>query len=257
MIAIANSPPKKSKRPLGVILHRGESPWTGAAYVVIAILGRPSKNEKTGAMIQTYILLADEKPTQALKTGADKGICGNCPMASFHGCYVNVGNAPLGIYKAFRNGRYVDYSPMAHDQYFDGRMIRWGAYGEPVLLPIETMAHLAALSSGWTGYTHQWRDPQFQGYRQFLMASVHGRQYIHATKTGWRWFHSSLSSERIPGAIVCPASAEMGKRLTCEECAICNGNNRAIGAAPRVSVQILTHGGFGAMHAAKKNPELN
>jgi hypothetical protein len=256
MIAQAKKPPK-SKRPLGVILHRGNSPWTGAPYVVIAILGRPSKNEKTGAMIQTYIILADDKPTESLKTGADKGICGNCPLSSGAGCYVNVGQGPRAVWEAFRAGRYVDYSPLAHDQYFDGKMIRFGTYGDPVLIPIEIVAHLSALSSGWTGYTHQWRNPAYAPYRQFLMASVHGKQHIHATKAGWRWFHTSLSAAPIPGAIVCPASAEKGYRLTCETCGICNGNSRPIGAAPRVSVQILTHGGFGAMHQARQNPELN
>lgn len=254
MIAIAK--PRKNKRPLGVILHRGVSPWTGAPFVVIAILGRKSKNEKTGAMIQTYIILADDKPTDALKTGADRGICGGCGLSGGRGCYVNVGQGPRAVWEAFRNGRYDDYDAADHDKYFAARMIRWGTYGDPVLIPVEIIAHLSALSDGWTGYTHQWRDPQFQAYRRFLMASVHGRQYIHATKTGWRWFHTSLSADPIPGAFVCPASAERGYRLTCEECGACDGADRPIGAIQRASVQILTHGGFGAMHAAKNNPSL-
>ena len=39
-----------------------------------------SGNKKTGKMVQTYILLVDEKPTDAITSGGDESICGMCPL---------------------------------------------------------------------------------------------------------------------------------------------------------------------------------
>lgn len=267
---------KNASRPLGIILHRGESTLSRGRFVVIAVLG-DSANEKTGAMIQVYIL-ADEgsKPTETIRDGSDAIVCGDCPMrgilakyrredvpadlegegGKLRACYVNAGQGPRIVFETYRRGGYVEYSAADHDQFFADRMIRWGSYGEPVLIPLSIVSHLSAIAAGWTGYTHQWQRPEFQGYRPFFMASVHGEQHAAALAMGWRFFHSSNSAEPIPGTIVCPASAEAGKRLTCSECGICNGNDRDQFAAPAVSVRLLVHGGFGVMAAARHLPVL-
>lgn len=267
---------KKASRPLGIILHRGESTLSRGRFVVVAVLGN-SANEKTGAMIQVYIL-ADEgsKPTETIRDGSDAIVCGDCPMrgilakyrredvpadlegegGKLRACYVNAGQGPRIVFETYRRGGYVEYNASEHDQFFAGRMIRWGSYGEPVLIPLPIVSHLSEIASGWTGYTHQWHRPEFQGYRPFFMASVHADQYNAARLLGWRFFHSSNSAEPIPGTIVCPASAEAGKRLTCSECGICNGNDRDQFAAPAVSVRLLVHGGFGVMAAARHLPVL-
>ena len=39
-----------------------------------------STNSKTGSMIQTFILRQDMKPIEAVNTGADVAICGDCPF---------------------------------------------------------------------------------------------------------------------------------------------------------------------------------
>ena len=65
----------------GVVLYRGPSRLDGAPIVVVATgLQRPSENEKTGPMVQTWILRSDEHPVSAVHSGADASICGDCPL---------------------------------------------------------------------------------------------------------------------------------------------------------------------------------
>jgi hypothetical protein len=253
---------KAPHRPLGVVLHRGVSAFTGEAYVVIAVLGR-SSNSKTGDMIQVYIL-ADTaaKPTETLKTGQDETVCGDCPLRGLMGkartCYVNLGQGPRTVHDAYNRGRYPDYVAADHDRYFRGRKIRWGAYGEPVLIPLAIVAHLSAIASGWTGYTHQHRRPEFQVYRAYFMASVHSvAEGDDANGRGWRYFRACNDGQPAPGEIVCPASDAGGWRRDCTTCNACKGaGDRQPGDRLPVSVVIATHGGFGTMHAAKNNATL-
>ena len=96
-------------KPLGVILHRGQSAFDGSPYVVIMPLGKPSKNGKTGKMLQTYILRSHVHPVMAVRNAGDAAICGDCPMRGlvsfpkrqtgkrFRACYVNVGQGPTMV----------------------------------------------------------------------------------------------------------------------------------------------------------------
>lgn len=254
---------KAAHRPLGVILHKGFSPFTGEAYVVIATLSR-SSNSKTGDMVQVYIL-ADTlaKPTETLKTGDDETVCGDCPLRGLMGkartCYVNLGQGPRAVHDAYHRGRYVAYDAAAHDRFFRGRRIRWGAYGEPVLVPIALVAHLSGIADGWTGYTHQHRRPEFQGFRAYFMASVHTvAEGQDANSRGWRYFRACNDGARAEGEIVCPASDAGGWRADCTTCKACRGaGDREVGSRLPVSVVIATHGGFGTMHAARTNAVLS
>jgi hypothetical protein len=264
MIAVAAF--RKKDRPLGVILHRGRSPFANREYVVIAVLGE-SSNDKTGEMIQTYIIVDGVSPNEAVQSGEDEAICGGCVMRRFvmddgrvvRGCYVNVGQGPREVYEAYMRGRYVDYNATEHDRYFRGRMIRWGTYGEPVLIPLPIVAWLCSIASGWTGYTHQFFVPEFAAYKRYFMASVHEkvgtRSAEHAHHLGWRTFRSSsVETSPVRGEVVCPASAEAGKRLTCSQCGICDGSRRD--GDQRVSVVIATHGGLGVMYSIPHIPGI-
>jgi hypothetical protein len=83
---------------------------------------------------------------------------------------------------------------------------------------------VANVSAGWTGYTHQWRSCN-EEYRRYLMASCEtALQREQAVSMGWRTFRARLAHEPLEkGEFSCPASAEEGRRLTCEECGACDG----------------------------------
>jgi len=262
----------RTARPLGVILHRGKSSFDGSPYVVIMPLGK-SSNKKTGGMLQTYIIRSHVHPVAAVQTGGDVAICNDCPMRglvatkkrrgkgkNFRACYVNVWQGPSMVYGAFRRNRYVDYNPVEHDRFIRGRPIRFGTYGEPVLLPLELMEHLASISDGWTGYTHQWANVQFAGYRRFLMASVHGItgpwSREHAKSLGWRTFRTMRDGEPDAGERLCPASKEAGHRLSCDVCNLCDGEGRRKIGLQCVDIYIPGHGGKAVMTAVRSLPIL-
>ena len=233
----------------GYILHETEE------YVVIATgFRRKSSNPKTGDMIQVWILPRKVNPVRAVKTGQDRVVCLDCGLRGVKGkkrkCYVRVANAPLGVWKAYQRGMYPKLDPADFGSVFERRTtrrkVRFGAYGEPVLIPVEIVAELARVSDGWTGYTHQWKKPEYAAYRQYLMASVDTPQEHSAAKlAGWRTFR--VRTEEMPlltNEIMCPASDEAGKRTTCEKCKLCSGS------APndaRKDIVIIVHGsGSGA-----------
>ena len=65
--------------PNGYIFYEGPSAIDGAPIVVIATgFASATGNRKTGDMVQTYIIRQDVKPTDALRTGQDASICGDC-----------------------------------------------------------------------------------------------------------------------------------------------------------------------------------
>ena len=69
----------KAPLPNGAIIYRGPSLLDGAPIVAIVIgLATDSANVKTGAMLQSYILRDDMHPLDAIASGADYSICGDC-----------------------------------------------------------------------------------------------------------------------------------------------------------------------------------
>ena len=60
----------------GFVFFDGASLIDGAPIVGIAVLS--SVNRKTGNMVQTYILRADQAPLDAIRAGDDESICGDC-----------------------------------------------------------------------------------------------------------------------------------------------------------------------------------
>jgi len=93
-------------KALGYIAYEGPSLIDGKPIVVIINKLDGSDNAKTGAIVQSFIIRSDVAPTDALKTGADVSICGQCPhrpiLARDNGqapCYVNVGRSVRSVYK--------------------------------------------------------------------------------------------------------------------------------------------------------------
>lgn len=213
----------------GVVLYSGPSLLNGKPIIVIATgLRTRSKNGKTGEFIQTYILSAEkDRPTDALDSGKDESVCGDCINRKVDGwgtCYVNVGQGPNAIYAAWKRGVYPEFKD-EHLEMFKDRILRLGAYGDPNACPIEIWEKICGVASGWTGYTHQWRRPEAQPYKKFVMASVETEKGMRRAKSmGWKTFRvRNVDEPVLPGEFVCPASEEAGKKKTCEQCLACHG----------------------------------
>ncbi|MEG1912973.1 MAG: hypothetical protein RR091_10835 [Cloacibacillus sp.] len=113
-------------------------------------------------MTQLWIMSADAAPNEALKTGADIAVCGACPLRG-KTCYVEIGKAPRSVWLAGNSGKYRTLANAKEAQrlLIGLKPMRLGAYGDPAALPEAVIKELADLSHGnYTGYTHQWRDPE-------------------------------------------------------------------------------------------------
>jgi len=177
-------------KPKGFILQRGTSPIDGNPFVVIMTMS--TTNRKTGDMIQVWILRDDVNPVAAVATGEDISVCGDCPHRKqpdgTRSCYVNVGQAPNSIWKAYKRGSYGKLSDLTPEM-LQGRKIRWGAYGDPALISPTLFTTINEHSVGHTAYTHQWRAPFAQWARGAMQASCDGLQdYLEASAHGWKTF---------------------------------------------------------------------
>lgn len=251
------------KKPNGLVLFEGPSLLDGAPIVVIATgLASGSTNRKTGDMVQTYILRADVSPIDALKTGADVSICGNCPARGtpkpggrLEGrvCYVNVGQGPLSVWRAYKRGVYPAAAAANVTAAGSKRVVRLGTYGDPAAAPVTIWQELISEAVAHTGYTHQWRTaPQL---RSLCMASADSvADATEAQALGWRTFRVRMPTDakRQAAEVVCPASAEAGKALTCTQCRACGGAAKG----RRGSIVINAHGGFAVMANVRKLAQL-
>ena len=61
---------------LGYIAYEGPSIIDGKPIVVIVNKIDGSKNAKTGAIVQSFIIRSHVNPVNALQTGADVSVCG-------------------------------------------------------------------------------------------------------------------------------------------------------------------------------------
>ena len=210
----------------------------------------PSDNRKTGDMIQIWILCKAEDPVTAIRTGLDRIICGNCRHRGHEEngvfgvertCYVNQGQAPLQIWNSWRAG---NYPPLRSLEGFVGRKVRFGAYGDPVHIPLPLALAIAGVSSGWTGYTHQWRKPSLQGWKQILMASVDTTaELVIARSLGWSTFRVTSDSNHEATETLCASDRDGTPCADCLACAGVRGGLR--------SIHIPVHG-KGAVHFMKE-----
>ena len=210
----------------GFILHEDSQ------RVIIATgFAHASDNRKTGDMIQIWILCKSVDPVEAIKQGLDRLICGNCRhrgdgTGGSRSCYVNVGQAPLGIWKAWKAGKYPTLQYM---DVFSGRKVRFGAYGDPVHLPLPLALAIAGVASGHTGYTHQWRKPSLQGWKQILMASVDTvAELVIARSMGWSTFRVTPDSNHEATESLCASDRDGTPCVDCLACAGVRGGLRSI-----------------------------
>jgi hypothetical protein len=227
------------KAPSGFILYEGPSRFDGSPIVVVATgFADRSRNEKTGDVIQTWIIRSDVSPMEALAANSDTAICSDCPLRGEHGhdrgCYVNVGRAPQAVFRGLKRGVYIRYHRRKHTRWFRGRKLRIGSYGDPCAVPANTWTPLLPLVDSYVGYTHQWSwNPQ---YRHFVMASCESEAgYFAAVADGWRVFRARLEDQPLlDGECVCRNEAS---GLQCADCGGCCGESN------RPNFAIIVHGG--------------
>lgn len=207
-----------------MILYEGPSLINGKPIVAIATgMVTPSTNRKTGPMIQTWILSQSEAPHKAVKSGEDESVCGDCP-ARGKWCYVTTFQGPRSIWETWKRGGYPPLDLTA----FAGKPVRLGAYGDPAAVPFHIWDSIGFQASMVTGYTHAWRycDPMLKHY---CMASADSyKDAVEARDRGWRTFRVTQSpgDKSLSREVICPASDEAGKKLTCIECGACNGTSQ-------------------------------
>ena len=194
-----------------------EGPGYGSSPACAAVSGldRGSDNAKTGRMAQLWILPVRDRKDRAAVCPAV------CPFRS-GGCYVDP-RAVTGVWKTLPKLPRVDVAELRIGALDEG--IRFGAVGDPSILPLDLLTSLASRFGVWTGYSHDWRNIA-PAYASFLMASVEDESSARqAWALGYRTFRAVLPGARLlPGEILCPAAA--GRQVTCSRCKLCNGNGR-------------------------------
>lgn len=229
-------------------VYDGPSLIDGKRIIVLLTgLATASANIKTGNMLQTWIMRYDVAPHDAVKTGDDSSVCGNCCLRpllhklkplSDKPCYVLTFQAPRSTWVANRDLEVTDFETV--QLLIAGRKVRRGSYGDPNAVPV---AVWAMLDNGErpTGYTHQWKTGA--NLSAYVMASVHSATERTAAKAkGYRTFRISADVQDVQdGEILCPASKEAGQRTTCAKCGLCNGSTGI--DDKRKDVVIVAHGG--------------
>jgi hypothetical protein len=138
----------------GFVFYDGPSALDGAPIIGIAVL--KSRNAKTGDMIQTFILRADESPLSAIDT-----------------CYVDVAKSVQSVYAAWVRGTYPLLSPAQGARMLTGRAVRLGAYGDPASIPARHWR--ALLKRSWVVLLMQ----GLRGLEASVAIIVHGRMARH------------------------------------------------------------------------------
>lgn len=238
----------------GLIIYRGPSLLTGAPIVAVVIVR--SENEKTGSAAQSYILADNgERPTDAMRSGADAAICGDCRHRFLNArtCYVVVRQGATKVWMALQAGVYPDFTGCVDvvSEVLHGRMLRLGTYGDPAAVPAAVWRGLLPANGAWIGYTHAWRQALAAPLRDICMASVDSpAEYALARSMGWRTFRVRAPGEApLPREAVCPASEEAGHKLTCDQCGYCDGAGRG----RRGGATLLLHGNHREHREARFN----
>jgi hypothetical protein len=228
----------------------GPSLFTGDPVVVLATArDRVGGNQKTGPVVQFWILPRDLHPVDASRGGADGAICGACPQrwSLGGGCYVNIHRAPASAWQSWKVGR--------DDHRRDGLVelalrawpLRFGAYGDPMAVPASVWTDLLARNElarrgerAHMAYTHGWRLPRAAAYRDFCMASCDTPSDAETARAkGWRFFLTRPASSWLAPPDRTVECLDDARGMQCVECKICDGAGRG---EQRASVWITVHG---------------
>ena len=251
--------PMASKAPTSFVVYRGQSAIDG--HEIVAILtgadGR-SENSKVGPSAQVWIMRADLEPHTAVKLGADRSVCGDCPLrpslfqarkaegrilAGEQPCYVNL-RSPVTVWRAHAR-KAVDLAGAMLAVKASGAVVRLGAYGDPAALPEAVVEAIASAASATLGYTHQWREAHASWAARFAMASVDSpAEQLEASALGWRTFRVAFGPDLAGGDLGLYAGeiecVNTSRGVTCADCGLCDGLAYGQGDT-RKSIVIAAH----------------
>ena len=205
-----------------------------------------TSNTKTGQLIQNYFIPFEWIESKE-KIGflSDSKVCFDCDhgQSKKKTCYVRKGQSAMGLASKVRSMRKIGLenipefsSEIEADllKAIDGKGIRFGSYGEPILLGENLIAKITKKAKFWTGYTHQWHKNNWA--KDYFMASVESAIISDvAQKSGFRTFFVGQPNDP-KNYVTCPASKEAGNKATCEQCKLCMGTS-----SKAKSVTILPH----------------
>jgi hypothetical protein len=206
----------------GIILWRGPSAIDNSPLVVVATkFNAASKNDKTGEMVQTYILpdphaagivvngSTPAKINDWLRATGAVSICGDCPHAWKYSakaqgyekgaCYVREYQSPAAVLGAIARGSYpeagVDFPAEWVPMLAAGLAVRLGSYGDPAAAEPQPLIDLVSRAKTRTGYTHMWKSKyplaqaNAEALRPYVMASCDSMDdYAEATRLRYRAF---------------------------------------------------------------------
>lgn len=209
--------------------------------IVHVLKTKPSENSKLGFgyIVHTYHWSIDQVSSGKFTNDAHN--CMDCPYSynqnagKSGGCYTHGGLQGQGLrsmlkrlHRLYGEGKIEKLDKQKLEEFISLSsaaspvLTRLGVYGEPITLPLNTMGKLVRISKAHTGYTHQWNKDAAKPYSKYLMASTHSVfETLIAESYGFRAFVSAKSKEKAMP--VCPASKEMGYKLTCVQCKACDG----------------------------------
>ena len=216
----------------GIVIHETEN-----TVSILTGFKNPSSNDKTGQMLQQTNLYKHEKPVLAARNGNDETVCGTCPHRWFsesedadQKCYVNLGQSSTSIWNAWRRG---SYAPITDKSVYQDAVkvseskIRWGSYGNPSIIDLDTIQEWNDVTDGHTGYIHNWREAnEYAGVFQASVDSVD--EYNEAKDLGFNTFRIDGTTDGRPmkGETLCINTAKPS--IKCIDCMLCDGKSRDI-----------------------------
>jgi hypothetical protein len=208
--------------------------WQGPSTIdgkdimaVVSCEKRPSKNVKTGDMVQVSFFSTAEKPVVAAhETGDDESVCGSCLLrpsiwteeVSDEPCYVGLHwkssqwNAAMALKEDLE----------AAQEAMTMKPVRFGEYGNMSSIPREVAEALFGQTRKWTLYEHEWRKESNQWLQRYAMASVHSLEEAREARAmGWRTYRITGEGEGpADGEIECPFKDH---NVQCRDCLLCDG----------------------------------
>jgi len=221
------------------IIYQGVSAFDGKPIAAIATgIKRKSKNSKTGAMVQLWIISQGLSPYDTSQASSDASNCGDCKHRHSlgGGCYVDLLKAPNSVYNCYKRGGYEDINAatLAH---LSTLKVRLGAYGDMFAIPYKPLANFLTHIKKRTGYTHAWQNLDKRSLklaRKYFVASVDNYEELIKAQdlelSTFRVKAPAASNEPITSMkyrineIECLNTTH---EIECADCLLCNGRDTA------------------------------